>query len=421
MLGSVVAGLAGLMTGAVLTWFFGVRLNQAARRKEMRQKWALLGGAAQQLRTPLNDVLGLVQTLASRAADLPEDTRALVETIAGAGATVKAVLLDVFDILDFDAGEARIDRAVAPFPEIAEFIERTNRDRARRLGVTLSIDIKSSARASFLMDSLRVRQCVGAMVRQCVLQTPGGTVSLVAEAEDPKRGAKHRRLVVTVRDTSPGLPQEEAERYFMVSDFAKNRALMNSGASPLSLIVARLFAREMRGDLRVKSAPGRGVAFTLTTPVKRARLHRGDGPIASVSPFDAASLLVRERTILVAEDNTVNLQVLQAHLARLMPKAVLIAPNGAEALAILQKQRCDVILMDIRMPVMDGLVATKKIRASDASWRNTPIIAVSAAAAGSDREACRRAGMNAFVAKPVSPEDLYETLARVCAASGQTK
>ncbi len=410
---SIVAALIGLTLGAALAWLFGVKRYAAALREETRNKEALLDSAAQQMRAPLNDVLGLVQTLAFRSKEFSAENAELIDTIVGAGANVKAVLLDVFDILDLESGRMRIKRGVDYLPEIADFIERTNRRRAEKAGVALDIDVAASAQAWFQFDALRVRQCVGSMTRQCVLQGPGGAVSVFIEVVDQKKRKKGRRIVVTVKDNSAGMVQEEAERYFSPKDFSQNSFLMNSGASPLSLIVARLLAREMRGKLAVKSAPGAGVAFRLEVPANFVRKAHKEDPAARLTPFDVASLLMRDKVVLAVDDNSVNLRVLEAFLSRLSPKKILTAANGAEALKVLRDETCDIVLMDVRMPVMDGLAATKEIRASRAAWRSVPIIAVSAAAADDAREACAGAGMDAFLAKPVSAEELYERIARV--------
>lgn len=414
----ILTGLTCFCLGAALAWLVGVRFAQANQRKHLRRKSALLSGAAQQMRAPLNDVLGLIQTLAFHADDLSSDNKERVDAIAGAGANAKAVMLDVLDILDVDAGQTRIKRSVELLPEIADFIERTNRARASKAGVKLDIDVKTSARAWFLFDVLRLRQCVGAMVRQCVLQSGGGTVSVAIEGLEPKKGKKMRRIAVSVVDQSPGLEQETAELYFSAEEFTRNKLLMNAGASPLSLIIARMMAREMGGDIRVKSAPGEGVAFRLEIPAKFARAAHEDSRASDLSPLDVARRLMGERTVLVVEDNSVNLRVIEAFLSRTAPKKILTAPNGEEALKILEKERCDVVLMDIQMPVMDGLTATKRIRGADTPWRNVPIIAVTAGARGDEREACARVGMNGFLSKPVSPEELYERLARACADAG---
>ncbi len=194
----ILTGLTCFCLGAALAWLVGVRFAQANQRKHLRRKSALLSGAAQQMRAPLNDVLGLIQTLAFHADDLSSENKERVDAIAGAGANAKAVMLDVLDILDVDAGQTRIKRSVELLPEIADFIERTNRTRAAKAGVKLDIDVKISARAWFLFDVLRLRQCVGAMVRQCVLQSGGGTVSVAIEALEPKKGKKMRRIAVSV-------------------------------------------------------------------------------------------------------------------------------------------------------------------------------------------------------------------------------
>ena len=410
---AVIAGNIGLILGVVFTWFFGIRANRAAFRKEARRKTGLLNSAAQQLRTPLNDVLGLVQTLSFHTKELAPDTKEVIDAIAGAGANVKAILLDVYDILDVESGQLRITRNVELLYEIVDYIERINRGRAKRAGVELSIYVDVSARAWFILDNMRFRQCVASMVRQAILQSDrGGRVKVRFEAKTDPKKKKFKRLIVTVVDNSPGLEQKEADCYFSGRHFSRNRFLMQGNASPLSLVVARLIARRMGGGLTAKSAPGKGVTFRLYIPAQFARVAKEE--VKSLAPLEIASALMREKVVLAVEDNAVNLKVLKSFLARVHPKKLLTASNGEEAIDVLKQEQCDVILMDVQMPVMDGITATKTIRASKEAWRDVPIVAISAGAAGDDREACIKAGMNAFLPKPVSAEELYERLARVC-------
>ncbi|MGD9545894.1 MAG: response regulator [Amphiplicatus sp.] len=409
-----IAGSVGLILGAALAWFFGVRRNRKAFETESQRKSSLLNSAAQQLRTPLNDVLGLVQTLSFRAKELAPETKELVEAIAGAGANAKAILLDVYDILDFESGQLRIKRGVELLPEVVDYIARTNRDRADKAGVELSIELDKSARAWFVFDSTRLRQCVAAMVRQAILQSDkGGRVKVSFESKADPKNKKFKRIIVTVSDNSAGLEQRLADYYFSAQKFGDNPFLKLQNASPLSLVVARLIARQMSGALTAKSAPGKGVVFRLDAPAKFTRSAEDEA--ARLSPLELASSLMRDKVVLAVEDNVVNMKVLQAFLARTNPKKVLTAGNGREAIVVLAREHCDVVLMDVQMPVMDGIAATKEIRASKAPWRDVPIIAISAAAQGDEREACIEAGMTAFLPKPVSAEELYERLARVCA------
>lgn len=412
---AVLAALAAFLAGAGLAYWISAGRALASLRKKLRQQGALMNGAAQQLRTPLNEVLGLVQTLHLRAGDFPTENRELIETLAGSGAVAKAVLLDVLDILDLESGQLRIKPRVELLPEVMRFIRRAYRQRAEQEGVDLDIDVRASARAWFLFDDLRVRQCIAAMVRQSLAQSAGGAVKVGLEVVEAGSRSKERLIVATVRDSSPGLDQHVAETYFSARHFTQNKYLMGGTVSPLSLVVARMLARRMGGDLTVESAPGEGVAFRLVAPAKFVRGANEESSAADLTPFDVATRYMRDRVALIVEDNNVNLRVIEAFLKRVQPKKILTAHDGEEALRILEAEECGVVLMDTHMPVMDGLVATRRIRASDAAWRNIPIIAVSAAATGDEMEACFNAGADAFLAKPISPEALYEKIVRVCA------
>ncbi|MCB9956074.1 MAG: response regulator [Caulobacterales bacterium] len=396
--------------GAFALWLIARREN-AALKERLKRQGRLLSGAAQQLRAPLNDVLGLVQTLAMRGNEFSDENRSLVETVAGSGATAKAVLLDVFDILEIEAGQMKLHPRVTLLTEIVDFVRRANAPLATKKNVVVEYDVTSSARVWLAFDDMRLRQCASAMLRQAINQGQKKIQFSISVAKDDKQ--KHqRRITITVKDDAANVGDDVLSGYFSLSGVNK----INSGSgSPLSLFVSRLLAREMGGELSATRAQ-EGVALKLTAPAKFARDAHEDSNSKDLTPFEAARGLMCDRTVLLVEDNAANQKVLEAYLKPVQPKKILAAHNGEAALSLLAHEKCDLVLMDTQMPVMNGLAATHMIRASGKEWSDVPIIAISAGERSEEREAAFTAGANAFLSKPLSADDLYEKIVRVASA-----
>lgn len=413
-MGALLAAVAGLLFFASLALWLNARRKVKELRARLRRQGALLTGAAQQLRAPLNDVLGLFQTLALRADEFSEDTRTLIDAVAGSGAAAKAILLDVFDILDYESGQLRIGPRIEILSDVINSVRRISAPLAERKGVRLDFDIKPSAQALLVFDDTRLRQCIFAMIRQAVEQSEKTVRVSVDAAQDP-RHAQERRILIAVKDDFAGVSADFADHYFSAHDSSRSRRT-SSGSSPLSLVVARLLAREMKGDLVAQCAPGSGVSFHLEIPAKFVRAAQGDDRNYDLTPVEAAASLAGGKTILIAQDDAASLQVLETFLKRVHPKKIITVKNGEEALSRLAAESCDLILMDAQMPVINGVCATERIRKSGAPWRNAPVIMTGAGAQSQEREASYKAGANAYLAKPVCADELYEKIAKVAAA-----
>lgn len=256
-------------------------------------------------------------------------------------------------------------------------------------------------------DPTRLRQILGNLISNAVKFTDHGGVTVTAEAVPEEHDTVN--LTVRVRDTGIGIPGDKLQRLFQAFSQLDTSSSRRFGGTGLGLVIARRLAQMLGGDLTVTSAPGEGSCFTLQLRL----LYRPARPQADKrAPVEAAAEGLRGRVLLV-EDNEVNRMVARRMLERL-GLSVRVAGDGREALALLARETVDCVLMDMQMPVMDGLEATREIRRREGArgLRPVPIIALTANAMGDERRRCLEAGMDAHLAKPYRRQTLARLLSR---------
>lgn len=248
-------------------------------------------------------------------------------------------------------------------------------------------------------DALRLRQVLNNLLSNAIKFTDQG---VIAVRFDSLEAGVQRRLTITVTDTGPGISQTDIARLFTPFEQLSASVVRQHGGSGLGLVISRELARLMGGDLIVSSVEGRGATFILTLTVEAA-----DAPQAGE---DSPSIAGAQ--VLVVDDHVVNRRAIELVLQPFGIEATL-AESGEQALELLGAKIFDVVLMDVYMPGMDGREATRTLRAGGGPNRETPVIAVTASATPKDWEACLAAGMNAHVAKPIDPIELYTALTQV--------
>nr|MBP7546435.1 response regulator [Corallincola sp.] len=250
-------------------------------------------------------------------------------------------------------------------------------------------------------DAVRIEQILHNLLNNAVKFTSSGSVELaLAATVGPERLVA---LTLKVSDSGIGMEQATIERLFQSFTQADSSITRRFGGTGLGLAICRRLVALMAGEIRVDSSPGGGSCFTV-----ELQLPLAEPPVASREA--SAPPLFSGKRLLVVEDQPINREVLAAMLARCGVEVV-EAVNGAEALAMVEQMTIDLVLMDIQMPVMDGLTATRAMRA-DARWRGLPIIGLSANAFAEDRAQSLAAGMNDYLTKPVDRQQLYQTLGR---------
>jgi CheY-like chemotaxis protein len=357
-----------------------------------------LATMSHEIRTPLNGVLGMAQAMARDK--LPGAQKERLEVIRHSGEMVLALLNDLLDISRIEAGRLELEPGVLDLEALVQEAEAAFGPAAAAKGVALSVEVDPDAKGLWQADPTRVRQIVYNLLSNAVKFTERGAV-VVRFALD--RGA----LWVRVTDTGPGIAADRLEALFDRFVQAEASTARRYGGSGLGLAISRELARLMGGEVWVESKLGRGSTFHARLPLARAEAAE---PAAEPAP-SAAPEPDRRLRILVAEDNETNQLVLKALLGQLgiTPRVV---GDGLAAVEAWRDGRWDLVLMDIRMPLMDGVEAARRIRELEAAERRprTPIVALTANAMSHQAAEYLAAGMDGFVAKPIQVERLLAAI-----------
>ncbi|MFO1414918.1 MAG: PAS domain-containing protein [Burkholderiales bacterium] len=381
-------------------------LVEARRQAEAANaaKSEFLANMSHEIRTPMNAIIGMAHLMQEE--ELSATNAVRLEKIDRAAHHLLSIINDILDLSAIESGRFTIDSASFRLADVLDSVVSIVADAAAGKRLALSVDA-GGVPASLRGDPTRLRQALLNYAGNAVKFTEMGFVALrVRVAAEDERGILLR---FEVEDSGIGVPahkQPELFSPFAQVDTSTSRRHEGTG---LGLAITRRLARLMGGDSGMTSTEGKGSTFWFTARVERAQ-ELPPRPSAPQPGSAKQALLAhhRGRRVLVVEDNEINREV-AAHLLRVAGLACELAVNGQEAVDMVARQPFAAVLMDVRMPVLNGLGATRAIRAQHAASA-LPIIAMTASAFGEDRDECFAAGMNDYLAKPVSPESLYRTL-----------
>ena len=399
--------------GAVLIWqrHIGRRLRAAQLRAELasRSKGEFLANMSHEIRTPLNGVVGVADLLAM--ADLPERERRMAAIIRDSGRSLERLLSDVLDLAKVEAGQISIEPTPFNAGDLVRAVAELSRPKADEKGLALRTEISPELERWFIGDAVRVRQILGNLVNNAVKFTADGSVSIIAEAPAP--GV----IRLSVADTGVGFDEAQKERLFGRFQQADGSITRRFGGSGLGLSISRQLAALMGGTLDCDSQPGKGARFWFEaafTPTAPEEAFVEDLP----QGLDDQPAL----RVLVADDHATNLVVVRLMLEQLGIEIVTVE-DGAQAVEAVAQGRFDAVLMDMQMPVMDGLEATRRIRAAEAAGGRPriPILMLTANASAEHREAGRAAGADGHIAKPITIGGLTTALAEALEPGSQSE
>ena len=391
---------------------------EAATRKAMsanRAKSEFLANISHELRTPMNGILGMLDIVLDD--ELPPAHREQLDIAKGCANTLLALLNDLLDLSKIEAGKMMLEHIAFDVRLLAEDCTRDMQLRARQKGIELEFFAEPGVPARILGDPLRLRQILYNLLSNAVKFTEKGRVDILMAATG-KAGKEW--LTLTVRDTGAGIAPGKLEDIFEDFTQADGSVSRRYGGTGLGLAITRRLVKMHGGSIHVDSRVGEGSTFRVEMPVERPAAE-APAPVAANNPSPAAAdpaaaprlaelSGAASPCVLVAEDNLVNQRVVAAILSK-QGYRVVLAGNGRDALAMMNRHKIDAVLMDVQMPEIDGITATRLIRENPA-WTLIPVIALTAHAMQGDREKCLEAGMNDYLPKPVTPKAVVESLRR---------
>lgn len=420
--------LASFLAG-LLAWRLLQEADQQARREERlavekrraeqadREKSIFLATMSHEIRTPMNAILGFGELMAGEAKTDKE--RRYAQSIVRSGHSLLQIINDILDLSKIEAGMMEINVTPADVREQAVFVQQLFNTQARNKGVEMRLEVAEDVPHSLMLDSTRLRQVLINLAGNAFKFTEKGSVTLRFSGNREGDGRPTYRLVVEVIDTGVGIPPERLVEIFKPFVQAKVKRDAENRGTGLGLAIVKRLADLMKGTISVQSRVGEGSIFRLDLPGLEVSARLPQASMPDEPNVDFNDLAPTE--ILVVDDNPVNRELVRGFFENTHHR-LREASDGREALDALRERRPDVVLMDIRMPVMDGRTALQKLRESK-DLDPLPVIAVTASSLAGE-EASLRQSFDGFVRKPFSRAQLFGELSlfipRRKVASAQT-
>ncbi len=386
-----------------------MRSAKEAADEANRAKSAFLAVVSHEIRTPMNGVLGMLRLL--KDSKMTKEQKEYIQTIQNSGDTMLALLNDILDFEKIESGNMQIEAIDFDMANLVNGVIMLMRGHAEEKDIALKAEIDPQFPSILRGDPSRLRQVLLNLVSNAVKFTSEGSVTIILKSS-PIENSDHpdsRSIYCAVRDTGIGISEDAQKTLFDPFTQAESSIARKYGGTGLGLAICRRLIEAMGGEIHLNSATGQGSTFFFNLRMK-VQEH---GVIQSEETIDHYNAdnrpFISPMRILIVEDNVMNQRVLQGFL-RKDQHILTIFDNAEDALECLKYQRFDVIITDIGLKGMDGIAFAKALRQMDGESSQTTMIALSGNVSAEDRKEYAAAGMNGFLAKPLDPQALFETL-----------
>lgn len=378
--------------------------DREAAQAASKAKSEFLANMSHEIRTPMNAVLGFTELLTTMVTDPLQ--RSYLESIDSSSRCLMALISDILDLSKIEAGRMELRLESVNLRSLALEIGRVFTAQMHKKGIDFIVNLDPSLPDGLMLDGVRLRQVLLNLVGNALKFTDSGSITLSAEGDVAKTHPERFHLKITVEDTGIGIRPEDHDVIFESFAQLHGSGSRSAGGTGLGLTISKSLVEMMGGSLSVRSVPGKGSLFEIHLPGVALAVGNDTTPVAERLTLGKPAL--RKATVLVADDLPVNRDLIKGFVKG-QDIAIVEAEDGRSAVQMARACRPDLILMDLRMPVMDGYAAMDLLR-SDPATRSIPLVALTALGMKEERDRIQAAGFDGFLIRPFERSSFYDTL-----------